>query len=177
MLSALDVGIWQFVNTQTHVFLTGLVVGGLMLGFALRDRTARAAALRRDVDVLEQRVSEHLAEAASAERAWIARHLEVLVAQVAEHVPALEAAGADRRAASAALGDAERLARDAIGRLGRLLGLLREIEVPAAVAVAEPAPRFDRERCGGCGPTWRRGSSSRSSAPSSSSCCRTARSR
>ena len=117
-----------------------------MLGFALRDRTAQAVALRRDVDVLEQRVSEHLAEAASAERAWIARHLEVLVAQVAEHVPALEAAGADRRAASAALGDAERLARDAIGRLGRLLGLLREIEVPAAVAVAEPAPRFDREQ-------------------------------
>jgi hypothetical protein len=54
---------------------------------------------------------------------------------VAEHVPALEAAGDDRRAATAALGGAEALARDAVGRMGRLLGILRELEV-----APEPVP-------------------------------------
>ena len=122
---------------------------GFGVGYLISRRTEQARQAWQTASALAEGQQRETARAIETERARIARELHdvvahglsVIVVQAVAERRSLHSSGLDADSVDAALGSIERVGREALVDLRRLLGLLRRVEEPAALA---PQPGLDR---------------------------------
>ena len=119
------------------------------IGALINRRTDEAREARRREAAIAHDSQRRTAEAVEQERARIARELHdvvahslsVIVVQAAAERRALSHSALDVASVEAVLGSVERTGREALVDLRRLLGLLRQVDVPLELA---PQPTLDQ---------------------------------
>jgi len=139
---------WSLAGSwlRSMVFLSGLVAAAFLLGTNVSARRSRLAAMTERAERLEREREQQALIATTAERTRIAREMhDVIAHSLAVMISLADGAKAklysDPERASTAIQNLAEIGRQALGDTRRLLGVLRDDDVPEQLA---PQPGLDQ---------------------------------